>query len=101
MEIGTFDIEAPLWLWSAQSSWHFVTVPPEVSEDVADLTAGLRHGFGSVRVEVTVGRTSWRTSIFPDSTAGAFVLPVKKSVRVAEGLAVGDVVRARIRLADL
>jgi hypothetical protein len=47
-------------------------------------------GFGSVRVRATVGGTTWTTSVFPDSTRGAYVLPVKKAVRRAEGLDEGD-----------
>ncbi|MFZ0161621.1 MAG: DUF1905 domain-containing protein [Kineosporiaceae bacterium] len=73
--IGEFEFTAPLWLHPG-GEWHFVTVPEEISEDIHDLTAGLRRGFGSVRVAVTVGDTSWRTSVFPDSTSGTFLLPM-------------------------
>ena len=45
--------------------------------------------FGSVRVEASVGATTWRTSVFPDKVRG-YVLPVKAAVRRAEGLDVGD-----------
>ena len=69
-------------------SWHFLTMPADVSEDVA-LEGGPRTGFGSVRVEVSIGTTTWRTSVFPDSGSGCFVLPVKKKVREAEGLHAG------------
>ncbi len=70
-------------------SWHFLTVPAELTEDLT-LEAGPRTGFGSVRVEVSVGRTTWRTSVFPDSAAGTFVLPLRKQVRQAEHLGAGD-----------
>jgi len=39
-----------------------------------------------VRVVVTVGRSRWETSIFPDRRLESYVLPVKRSVREAEGL---------------
>lgn len=86
--------EADLWLWDARRSdtWTFVTVPEAVSvalEDEAELR-GLRAGFGSVRVEVRTGASVWRTSVFPDKDKGCFVLPVKKAVRKAENLEVGD-----------
>ena len=51
---------------------------------------GTPRGFGSVRVRATVGATSWTTSVFPDAARGAYVLPVKKAVRRAEGLDEGD-----------
>jgi hypothetical protein len=70
-------------------SWHFCTLPPEVADDVS-FEAGPRGGFGSVRVEVRIGPSTWRTSLFPDSRTGSFVLPIKKRVRVAGGLRAGD-----------
>jgi len=42
-----------------------------------------------VRVEVTIGATTWRTSLFPDSKRQTYVLPVKKDVRRREGLVAG------------
>jgi hypothetical protein len=53
-----------------------------------------------VRVGVTVGATRWQTSIFPDSSRGAYVLPVKRAVREAEGLEVGDTCTLRVELVD-
>jgi len=76
-------------------SWHFATLPPGVAEEVR-FEAGPPAGFGSVRVEVTVGETTWRTSLFPDAGTGSFVLPVKKSVRAANGLQSGDVCEVRL-----
>ena len=43
-----------------------------------------------MRVRATVGATTWTTSVFPDASRGAYVLPVKKAVRHAEGLGEGD-----------
>lgn len=91
-----------LWLWDARRSdtWTFVTVPEGVSvalEDEAELR-GLRAGFGSVRVEVRIGGSRWRTSVFPDKKTGCFVLPVKKGVRRAEDLVVGDTVTVHLEV---
>lgn len=101
VRIGTFEFAAPLWRYPGADGWHFVSLPPEISADITDLTAGVRRGFGSVRVAVTVGSTSWRTSIFPDSKTGAYWLPVKKAVRVTERLEAGDQVKAQLHIADL
>lgn len=80
---------ATLWLHQGEAAWHFVTLPEDVADEIDDLTAGERRGFGSVRVEATIGATTWRTSIFPDTTTKSFVLPVKKAVRSSEDLAEG------------
>ena len=99
--IGTFEFGAPLWQYPGADGWHFVSLPAEVSGEITEITPGVRRGFGSVRVDVTVGATSWRTSIFPDSKTGTYLLPVKKAVRVAERLEAGDDVRAQLQIADL
>ncbi len=81
---------AELWEHSPgdPGSWHFVTLPVELSEDIR-FEAGPSGGFGSVRVEARTGGTTWRTSLFPEARTGAFLLPVKRSVRDAEGLHAG------------
>ena len=95
----TFDAE--LWEWDASpegAAWVFLTVPEDETEEIR-LRSGPPRGFGSVRVEVTIGGSTWRTSVFPDKTRG-FVLPVKKQVRRAESLEVGDSTRLTLRLVD-
>jgi len=99
--IGTFEFGAPLWRHPGADGWHFVSLPAEVSAEITDIAAGARRGFGSVRVDVTVGGTSWRTSLFPDSKTGRYLLPVKKAVRLAEHLEAGHEVRAQLQVADL
>ena len=96
---GAWTFDAEVWRSEAQAAWHFVTVPDDVSDDIEAMAAGAARGFGSVRVEVRIGGTTWATSVFPDTTRRAYVLPLKKSVRVAEGLAEGDVATVELRLA--
>jgi hypothetical protein len=99
--IGNFEFVAALWRYPGADGWHFVSLPARVNADITGITAGTRRGFGSVCVAVTVGATSWQTSIFPDSKTGTYLLPVKKAVRVAEHLEAGDDVRAQLQVADL
>jgi hypothetical protein len=96
--MAMYRFESQLWLYDGDAAWHFLTIPGAVADDIRARTAGDRRGFGSIRVVVEVGETSWSTSIFPDKTSGSFVLPVKRAVREAEGLEVGDLVPVAIRL---
>lgn len=91
---------AELWPYEGEAAWFFLTVPADVSDDLRDRTEGLRRGFGSVRVRVTVGGTTWSTSVFPDSKQGVYVLPVKKDVRHRERLQEGDQVGVALELVD-
>lgn len=88
-----------MWLYPGESAnWHFLTVSKEVSAEIKEKTKGLRKGFGSVPVEVTIGKTTWETSIFPDSKSGTFLLPVKASVRRAEDIYEGEKISFAIKL---
>ena len=93
-----YRFDAELWLYDGDAAWHFVTLPDEVADDIRARTEVARRGFGSVRVEVEVGGTSWSTSVFPDKASGSFVLPVKREVREAEDLEAGDSLSVRLLL---
>ncbi|MFC7534101.1 DUF1905 domain-containing protein [Actinoplanes sp. GCM10030250] len=97
------EFESELWIWEARrdESWTFVSLPADDSEEIRDLTADQPRGFGSVRVRVTIGTSSWATSIFPDKSRGAYVLPVKRAIRTAQKLKPGDVVTVTVELVDL
>jgi hypothetical protein len=93
-----YEFRAELWRWPGESAWIFATLPVEVADDIEDDPTSEPRGFGSRRVEVTIGGTTWRTSIFPDAKAGSFLLPVKKDVRRREGIDEGDEVAVRLEL---
>lgn len=98
----SYTFTAELWLWDArrQDTWTFVTVPRDVTaaiEDEAD-ARGPRAGFGSVKVEVRIGGTTWRTSVFPDAASECFVLPVKRSIRESNEVEAGDRVTVALRV---
>ena len=92
-----WEIAATVWQWQG-GNWFFLTVPDEVSDEIAEVTEGRSGGFGSVRVEVTCGATTWSTSLFPSTDAQAYVLPLKKAVRAAEGLEAGETAHVTVRL---
>lgn len=93
--------DAELWIWDARraETWTFVSLPVEASEEIRDVAGGPRRGFGAVRVRVTVGGSTWMTSIFPDGAKGCYVLPIKRAVRKAEALDAGDVATVKVELA--
>ena len=98
-----YVFDAQLWVWDARKddTWTFVSLPPGDSDEIRELAGGVAGGFGSVRVTVTIGATTWQTSIFPDKASGVFTLPVKKAVRTAERLTPGDTARVTVALRDV
>jgi hypothetical protein len=91
-------LTVPLWLWSGESaSWHFISVPEELAQEIRAHSLLHRGGFGSVRVEATIGDITWRTSVFPQKTGG-YILPVKAEVRRRANIAAGDDVTISLEL---
>jgi hypothetical protein len=88
--------DAPVVLSDSMGSWHFAVVPADLSDEIKARIDHARPGFGSIRVDVTIGDTSWQTSIFPDSKSGSYLLPVKAPVRKAEQISAGDVVTVEL-----
>lgn len=88
MDLET-QFTAKMWKTTMNGAWYFVSLPIETSAWIKSFQAR-RLGFGSVKVNVRIGATSWKTSIFPDSKLGTYVLPIKKQARQSEAIEEGD-----------
>ena len=81
-----------VWIWKgsdAAGRWFFVTVPDEQSGEIKAHAFGTPRGFGSVKVEATIGDVAWRTSVFP-LNSGGYLLPLKAEVRRRAAISAGD-----------
>ncbi|MBI5466734.1 MAG: DUF1905 domain-containing protein [Candidatus Kerfeldbacteria bacterium] len=85
----THSFRTRVWLWPGPAAWHFVSLPKKLSGELRRVFRGYGRGFGSLPVRVTIGSTTWTTSIFPDHKRGSYLLPLKASVRKVEGLRAG------------
>lgn len=85
-------MRAKVWLYPGMAGWHFVTLPKKESKQIRIRYALQTRGWGSLPVKVTVGDTSWNTSVFPDKKADAYLLPLKADVRKNEHIHSGDTI---------
>jgi len=92
--------EAELWRYDGEAGWFFVSLPTELADAIRAENRPPANGFGSVRVSVQIGSSRWATSVFPDRGRGTYLLPVKKSVRLAEGLDAGDTISVELSVLD-
>jgi hypothetical protein len=93
-----YTVKATVWLYPGDAAWHFVNVDKKVSEKIRKAIGRNTRGFGSVPVSVTIGKTTWQTSVFPDKQSGTYLLPLKKHVRMKEEIAAGDAIRFTLRI---
>jgi Domain of unknown function (DUF1905) len=88
------EFSGEIWFWRGPAPWYFITVPEEESMDIKAMASVLTYGWGVIPVSVRIGRTTWRTSLFPKDDR--YVVPVKAAVRSAEKLELGDTVTLRM-----
>ena len=88
------EFEGEIFYWRGPAPFLFAAVPEEQSRDLKAISALVTYGWGVIPVHAQIGKTEWKTSLFPKD--GRYLVPVKMSVQKAEKLDVGD--EATIRL---
>ena len=93
MEIHT---RGELVHWRGPAPFHFVSLPVVKSAMIQKLAPQLSYGWGAIPVTVTIGETTFTTSLFPKN--GLYLVPIKNVVRDAEQLELGRMVSLRLTL---
>lgn len=90
------EFDGKIWYWRGPAPWYFVTVPAKQSDDLKAILGFVTYGWGMIPADVRIGSTEWKTSLFPKD--GLYIVPIKASVRKAEGLEEGDQVTVRLEV---
>lgn len=98
---ATYSFTEELWLYPGQGAWCFITLPAKYTTEIKAISDPIKRGFGSVKVSVTVGTTTWETSIFPDSKSSSYLLPVKKEIRLKNNIQIGDRVKVSVSIVGI
>jgi hypothetical protein len=88
------EFSGDVFEWRGPAPHHFVAVPEDDCESLAETAAMVSYGWGMIPVTVTVGGTEWTTALWPRN--GGYVVPLRLDVRRREGLATGDQVEVRL-----
>ena len=88
------EFSGEMWFWRGPAPWHFITVPQEESGELEATSALVSYGWGMIPVTAQIGRTVWKTALFPKD--GRYIVPVKSRVRKADDLEVGDIGTVRL-----
>ena len=77
---------------------YFLALPEDANAQIAEITlaSGARRAFGAVKVEAQIGASAWTTTL--NAKAGAWTLPIRKPVRLAQGLAEGMLAEVVLRV---
>lgn len=77
-----------MWYWRGPAPFYFLTVPDEQCQQLRELSGYVSYGWGMIPATVTIGSTTWETSLFPKD--GRYIVPVKAVVRRKENVDEGQ-----------
>jgi hypothetical protein len=92
----SYAFRSKVLVYPGVAAWRFLHVPVKDSEKLRKKYGVNARGWGSLPVDVKIGKTSWQTSVFPDKRSGCYLLPLKAAVRKAEQIDDEDTVRFSI-----
>ena len=98
MPTKSYKLKSEVWLYPGMTAWHFISIPKKQGENIKKKFGANVKGWGSLPVLAKIGKTSWRTSIFPDKRSGSYLLPLKVEIRKKEGIFKGDIVDFSIKV---
>ena len=87
-----YKVRSKVVPYPGMDAWFFAYVDKKQAGELKETYGKKARGFGSLKVKVTLGKTSWLTSIFPDKQSGTYLLPLKAAVRRAEAVDAGDTI---------
>ena len=90
------EFSSEIWYWRGPAPFYFVTVPAEQCRELKAMSGFVTYGWGMIPAIVRIGKTEWRTSLFPKD--GRYIVPLKASVRKAESLGEGGKVTVRLEV---
>ncbi len=90
------EFNGNILFWRGPAPWYFVSVPEMQSLDLKAISGFVTYGWGVIPVHVRIGKTEWKTSLFPKD--GRYLAPIRANVRDAENLAIGDEVAVRLEV---
>ncbi len=88
------EFKGVIFYWRGPAPFLFVAVPGEPSREIKSISASITYGWGVIPVHVRIGKTEWKTSLFPKD--GRYLVPIRKNVQKSENLEVDDHVTIRL-----
>lgn len=92
-----YKIKAKIFKWTGKGAWFFVRIEKETAENIKDNFGMYAAGWGSLPVNVMVGNSTWKTSIFPDKKE-TYLLPIKSQIRKAENIKEGNELNIKLEV---
>jgi hypothetical protein len=79
-----YKFSATVWKYPGKGGWYFASLPKTVAKKIRQNHGLDEEGWGRLKTQVSLGDTTWNTSIWFDSKLDTYVLPIKADIRKKE-----------------
>jgi len=100
MPSSTFTMRSRVWRDKEVEGWHFVTLPARQSAEIHRRFGSTQKTPRPIPVVATVGRTSWKSSLYRIPNSGRYVLALKADVRKKEKIEADRVIAYSVKIAS-
>ncbi len=90
------EFKGIIFFWRGPAPFLFVAMPEEQSREIKEISALVTYGWGVIPVQVQIGKTVWKTSLFPKD--GRYLVPIKMAVQKAENIGENDTVSIKLEV---
>jgi hypothetical protein len=89
-----YTFRTKVWIHASEKgTWYLVTLPKKQASLIkANTPKTNKRGWGSIPVTAAIGKTTWKTSIFPSKKDESYVMLLKADVREKESIKKGSMV---------
>lgn len=81
-----YEFRSKVWQHPAPGGWYFVSLPAAVSKEIRKQFKLQEQGWGRLKITAQTGKSKWATAIWFDTRRRTYLLPLKKEIRVKEGI---------------
>lgn len=93
-----YRVRAKVWLYPGKTAWHFANLSAKQSKHIRTLFGAEATVWGSLQVTVRIGKTQWKTSIFPSKRSASYLFAIKAEVRKKEHIRAGNTITAIVQI---
>lgn len=88
MRTAKYSFKAQVWKYQGKAGWYFVTLPKQLSKKMRTIHGLSEEGWGRLKTIAQLGKSKWNTSIWYDTKAQGYLLPLKSEIRKKEKIKV-------------
>lgn len=93
----SFHVKGPLWRYPGPAGWFFVTLDGGLAQWIRELEDKQKVGWGFIKARVTLGKSTWETTLFPSKEYG-YLVAIKAAIRKKEKVKEGDALELKVSL---